>query len=94
MFLTNRGTSEYYFPYTQIRAVAREILGTVQQISARPLNFRTFAPNMHEFMCPISSDPLYLFFLILHGFTYFCAFYTPSSVRFVSGACLGIHPNK
>ena len=61
MFLTNRGTSEYYFPYTQIRAVAREILGTVQQISARPLNFRTFAPNMHEFMCPISSDPLYFF---------------------------------
>ena len=22
MFLTNRGTPEYYFPYTQIRAVA------------------------------------------------------------------------
>ena len=26
MFLTNRGTSEYYFPYTQIRAVAHIII--------------------------------------------------------------------
>ena len=27
MFLTNRGTPEYYFPYTQIRAIAH--LGTI-----------------------------------------------------------------
>ena len=33
MFLTNRGTSEYYFPYTQIRAVAH--------ISARITNKRS-----------------------------------------------------
>ena len=44
---------------------------------------------MHEFICPTSSDPLY-FLLIGHGVAHFCAFYTPSSVRFVSGACLGI----
>ena len=30
MFLTNRGTSEYYFPYTQIRAVAHMVPITVQ----------------------------------------------------------------
>ena len=32
MFLTNRGTSEYYFPYTQIRAVAHVMIITYHEI--------------------------------------------------------------
>ena len=33
MFLTNRGTSEYYFPYTQIRAVAHIVIdSTINQL--------------------------------------------------------------
>ena len=76
----------------------RESLATVQQSSARPLNFRTFARNMREFMRPTSSDPPYLrlfwigtFCTGLRAFcTFLYAFCIPISARFVSGACPGI----
>ena len=54
MFLTKRGTSEYYFPYTQIRAVAH--MAYVSWF-ARPTisSFITFSETSPEPMQPLAN---------------------------------------
>ena len=71
----------------------RESLATVQQSSARPLNFRTFARNMREFMRPTSSDPLNYFFAHCAWCCTFLCFLRSKFCAFCKWSLPG-HPNK